>query len=120
MPAQRGSRYYGNLGENYAYNLLRSHGYKILQRNFRSKTGEIDIVAIEGDTLVFVEVKTRWSKKFGLPEEAVTKRKLYRIRKTGEYFSLTHPTLPKKLRIEVVAIEVVNGKVSSARIIKAD
>lgn len=113
-------RRFGQLGEDYAVKLLKRKGYKILERNFRAKFGEIDIVAKDGDTLVFVEVKTRWSKKFGLPEEAVTPKKLSKIKRTGEYYSLTHPTLPKKLRIDVVALEVEGGRVTSAKIIKVD
>lgn len=111
------NRYFGDIGENYALKLLESNDYKIVGRNFRTALGEIDIICTKENTLVFVEVKTRRSNKFGAPEEAVDKRKLGRIKKAGEFFSLTHPTLPKKLRIDVVAIEVRDGKVTSARII---
>ena len=114
----RGHRYFGELGENYALKLITEYGYKLLQKNFHSRFGEIDIIAIDRDTLVFVEVKTRWSKKFGAPEEAVTPQKLRKIKKVGEYYSLTHPLLPKKLGIDVVAIEVEKGSVTSAKIIK--
>lgn len=115
----KGKRGYGEIGEEYAYRLLKNNGYQVIQRNFRSKIGEIDIIALQSGTLVFVEVKTRWSRKFGKPEEAVTPRKLNKIKRIGEYYLLTHPNLPKKLRIDVVAIEVNGGKVMSARIIKA-
>lgn len=108
----------GSLAESYAVRLLSSKGYKIIERNFHSRFGEIDIVALEGVTLVFVEVKARWSRKFGAPEEAVTRSKLWKIQKTGEYYSILHPELPKKLRIDVVAIEVEGGVVSSAKIIQ--
>lgn len=123
MPGLRGMpqktrREFGNLGEDYAAKLLKSKGYQVISRNFRTKFGEIDIVAIHEGTLVFVEVKTRWSKRFGNPEEAVTPAKLRRIKKAAEYFSLTHNLLPKKLAIEVVAIEVEEGRVTSARIIQ--
>ncbi|MFV1917614.1 MAG: YraN family protein, partial [Patescibacteria group bacterium] len=69
-------------------------------------------------TLAFVEVKTRWSKKYGKPEEAVTPRKLARIKRAGELYCLTHPGLPKKLRIDVVAIEVERGRVVSSKLIQ--
>ncbi len=108
----------GSLAESYAVRLLSSKGYKIIERNFHSRFGEIDIIALEGPTLVFVEVKARWSRKFGAPEEAVTRSKLWKIQKTGEYYSILHPELPKKLRIDVVAIEVEGGVVSSAKIIQ--
>jgi len=110
----------GNLAENFASNFLSQNGYKVIDRNFRSKFGEIDIIALKDDYLAFVEVKARWSNKFGLPEEAVTSSKLWKIGRTGEYYSLLHSDLPKKLRIEVVALEIEDRKVSSARIIKVD
>lgn len=108
----------GKIGEEYAALFLRKSGYKILGRNFRSRFGEIDIVAVEGDTLVFVEVKTRWSQKFGLPEEAVTPGKLRHLEKTAHYFKLLNPKTPNLMRFDVVATEVRNGKVSNAQILK--
>jgi len=108
----------GQAAEEIAVQLLKGRNYKIIERNFHSKFGEIDIVAVNEGALVFVEVKARWSKRFGAPEEAVTQSKLWKIRKTGEYFSILHPELPKKLRIDVVAIEMEGGKVASTKIIK--
>jgi putative endonuclease len=110
----------GKLAEDFAVKLLNRNGYKVIDRNFRSKFGEIDIIAIKDEYLVFIEVKARWSLKFGRPEESVTPSKLWKIGRTGEYYSLFHPDLPKKLRIDVVAMEIVNGKLSSARIIVVD
>lgn len=114
------TRSYGQLGEEYALKLLEKNGYEILEKNFRSKFGEIDIVAKREDTLIFVEVKTRWSKKYGAPEEAVTPRKLARIKRVGEFYALIHPSLPRKMRVDVVAIEVEKGIVKLAKIIKVD
>lgn len=124
--SKRDTRSYGKLGEEFAVKLLKKRGYKIIERNFRSKVGEIDIVALDpsaastsgGQALVFVEVKTRWSRKYGKPEEAVTPKKLARIKRAGQLYSLSHPTLPKQLRVDVVAIEVERGRVTSAKIIK--
>ena len=116
----RGKRGFGELGEEYALRLLINCGYKILERNFKCKLGEIDIIATEKDTLVFIEVKTRWNTKYGKPEETVTQRKLANIKRVGQYFCLNKNNLPKKLRIDVVAIEVINRTVKSARIIKVD
>ena len=74
----------GTRGEKLARQFLRSHGYKILYRNFRDRTGgEIDIVCRDGDTLVFVEVKTRRSEEFGRPVEAVDRQKQLRVSKGG-------------------------------------
>lgn len=114
---QRSNSTFGKNGENIACDLLNQNGYKIIDRNFRSRFGEIDIVAIDKDTLVFVEVKTRQSLRFGLPQEAVTPQKIYKIKKTGEYYSLIHPDLPKKLRVDVVAIVIEMDKVIYSKII---
>jgi putative endonuclease len=74
----------GARGEKLARHFLRNHGYKILYRNFRDRTGgEIDIVCRDGDTLVFVEVKTRGGEDFGRPVEAVDRQKQLRISKGG-------------------------------------
>lgn len=120
MDEKRLTSVQGRLAEDYAIKLLTENGYKVIDRNFRSKFGEIDIIAIKNDCLVFVEVKARWSLIFGKPEEAVTPSKLWKIGRTGEYYSLLHSDLPKKLRIDVVALEIENGKLSSARIIPVD
>lgn len=109
---------FGQKGEDIASGLLVQNGYKIIDKNFSSRFGEIDIIAMDGPTLVFIEVKTRQSLKFGLPQEAVTPQKLYKVRKTAEYYSLIHPELPKKLRIDVVAIIIENGEVVYNKIIK--
>lgn len=108
----------GKLGEDYAAELLREKGYKILTRNFRSRFGEIDIVATHGRELVFVEVKTRWSKKFGNPEESVTSLKLRHLMKAAEYFKLMNPKTPDVMRFDVVATEISGGQVMNARILK--
>jgi putative endonuclease len=107
----------GKLAEDFAAKFLTDKGYKLVDRNFRSKFGEIDIVAIKDQALVFVEVKARWSNKFGAPEEAVTPSKLWKITKTAEYYSLLHPKYPKALRIEVVALEISGNSISSYKII---
>lgn len=107
----------GRISENFAVELLIKKGYKILDRNFRSRFGEIDVVAMQKDTLVFVEVKARTSRRFGAPEEAVTKSKLDKIIKTGQYYSLVHPEVPRKLRIDVVALEIQDKNVVSSKLI---
>ncbi len=104
----------GNLGENLAAKHLHKKGYTILERNFRSKFGEIDIIALNpskdskqnSQTLVFVEVKTRWSQKFGSPEEAITPGKIKRIIKAGQYYKIIHPELPETLRLDAVVIDL--------------
>src|SRR6266571_6377828 len=74
----------GARGEKLACRLLRRNGYKILYRNFRARGGgEIDIVCRDGDTLVFVEVKTRGRDQFGRPIEAVDRQKQMRVSRGG-------------------------------------
>lgn len=94
----------GNLGENLALQLLQNKGYKFIDRNFQSRFGEIDLIFQDQKTLVFVEVKTRSNENYGKLEEAVGKKKIQAIIKTGEYFKLLHPNFPDSLRIDVVAI----------------
>lgn len=108
----------GKLGEEFALTLLQKNGYKILEKNFKTKVGEIDIIAVDNDTLVFVEVKTRWGKKFGLPQEAVGPRKLSRVTRASQFYTLTHPNTLKKQRIDVVAVEMNGKKVEHSKIIK--
>ena len=109
----------GNLGENLALKHLKSKGYRILTRNFRSKFGEIDIIAIHENDLVFIEVKTRWSQSFGPPEEAITPWKIRRMIKAGQYFQMLHPNLPESLRLDAVAIDLdAQGKLQRIEIIK--
>jgi putative endonuclease len=108
---------FGDKGEEFAAQLLKKKGYKVVARKFRSTFGEIDIVAVKGGTLYFVEVKTRWSLKYGNPEEAVTPKKVAKIKRAGEYYCLTHPEMPEKLLILVVAIRMLKGQRIKAKII---
>jgi len=110
----------GRVSENFAVGLLQSKGYKIIDRNFHSRFGEIDIVAEINNTVVFVEVKARWSNKFGLPEEAVTPQKIWKIKKTADYYCLINSIKDKKMRIDVVAMEMDGNKVLSSKIIQVD
>ncbi|WP_312353675.1 YraN family protein, partial [Aminipila sp.] len=75
----------GFQGEEVASNYLKNKGYQVLERNFRCKMGEIDIIACIHKTLVFVEVKTRRNLKFGLPCEAITKNKKVHIKKVAAF-----------------------------------
>jgi len=109
----------GKLGENLAVKLLQKNNYKVLERNFHTRFGEIDIIAQEADTLVFVEVKTRFSHKFGPPEEAITYWKIKHIIKAGQYYKILHPKLPEALRIDAVTIDFSPaGEVGEIKIIK--
>src|SRR6476620_2729509 len=80
----------GRLGERLASDALEARGYRIVERNFRCRAGEIDLVAEEGQDLVFVEVKTRRGTAFGLPEEAVNNRKALKLQEVACYYLDLH------------------------------
>ena len=100
----------GKYGEDLACVYLKKIGYKIVERNFRIRGGEIDIIAIDKQTLVYVEVKTRSSHRFGLPEEAVTYRKINFLTRAAKFYrnSEKHLNLPKLERIDVLAIDLID------------
>jgi len=100
----------GKYGEDLASDYLVRHGYHLIQRNFKARYGEIDIIAMKNSILVFIEVKTRIGKKYGIPEEAVTQRKIHEVTLTAEYYYLLNPQLPKAHRVDVIAIELFPDK----------
>ncbi|MBI2595602.1 YraN family protein [Candidatus Daviesbacteria bacterium] len=76
----------GKKGEELACNYLKKSGYKILSRNFLIRGGEIDIIARDGDILVFVEVKARYSHEYGLPKESITPWKIKALKKSALFY----------------------------------
>ena len=94
------------LGEDLASEYIKNHGYKILERNFRKGYGEIDIIAIEGQILCFIEVKTRTSNQFGSPLEAINYWKLKTLTKTAQYYKMLHKNTPESLRIDAISVEL--------------
>jgi putative endonuclease len=94
----------GDEGEDFARQYLRARGYQILERNYHSRYGEVDLVAEHDRCIVFVEVKTRTSDRFGLPEESVTPEKLEKINDTGLLWLQDHPEAPDDWRVDVIAI----------------
>jgi len=82
----------GKLGENMAAKFLEAKGYKILDRNYSTKFGELDIIALDSTTLVFVEVKTKTSDQFGTPEEMITPHKLHQIQNTAQSYLFSNPS----------------------------
>lgn len=106
----------GRIGEDLACNYLLKKGYRIIERNFHSRIGEIDIIAQKGKNLIFVEVKARSSMKYGEPETAVTKYKLRSIIRTAEYYKLLNPQTPEIMQIDVLAIKLNNvGEILSLK-----
>lgn len=95
------NRLLGSKGEDAAARFLRTHGMKILVRGYRTDYGEIDLIARDGDTLVFVEVKSR---RDGTPAEAVTPEKQRRLTLAALHFLKAHKLLEQQCRFDVVAI----------------
>lgn len=100
----------GKLGEKLAENYLRDNGYKIIEKNFRSKFGEIDLIVFKDNILSFVEVKTRKSMKYGLPVEAVNYIKQKHIYLTSEYYVLKNNVKNKEITLDVIEVYFNNEK----------
>lgn len=94
----------GKRGEAIAAHYLWGAGYEIVERNWRCPQGEIDLVARDGDELVFVEVKTRSSVLFGHPLESITIAKLARLRRLAAAWCQAHPGKHDRIRIDAVAV----------------
>ncbi|HVE91909.1 MAG TPA: YraN family protein [Actinomycetota bacterium] len=108
-------RVLGTLGEQAASESLEAQGYRILHRNYRVRSGEIDIVCEHDGVLVFCEVKARTSAMFGLPEEAVTPSKCRRIRHlAAEYLHREHRRA-RTVRFDVISVLVNSGVVRELR-----
>lgn len=99
----------GDRGENRAARYLRERGYKILLRNFRCPLGEIDIVARDGRTLVFVEVKTR-TEDDPLPEDQVNPFKQHQLTKAGKYYLGRYGVPQPPSRFDVIAVVWPDGR----------
>lgn len=99
----------GDFGEERAARLLEQEGYRILERNFRCRTGEVDVVARMKDWIVFVEVKTRRSLIYGLPCEAVTEEKKRRLRRAAAFYMRSRRLECCAMRIDVVELIYQNG-----------
>ena len=100
----------GDFGETAAARYLEEHGMTIAERNFRTRSGEIDIVAEDNGTLVFVEVKTRRSLKFGTPGMAVTYAKQQKIRTTALHYLQQCGGGYNKIAFDVIEIVADDGK----------
>jgi putative endonuclease len=95
----------GRWGEERAARYLTDLGYNLLARNLRTPYGEIDLIAWRDGITVFVEVKTRTSTTFGMPEDAVTLRKQAHLRASVEFYLQDHPDFEGDWRIDVIAIQ---------------
>ncbi|MBI5463626.1 MAG: YraN family protein [Ignavibacteriales bacterium] len=110
LPAmKRSTRQRGNQGEDLAAEFLQRQGFTILQRNYRFERGEIDIVAQQGNEIVFVEVKARRSATFGAPEEAVDERKQAQLRRVADGYLFEHQLEDQLCRFDIVAVDYASG-----------
>ena len=101
----------GRWGENLAADFLEAKGYRILDRNWRSRNGEIDLIIQMGETIAFVEVKTRKGRDFGLPEEGLTSNKAKRLQNLAQQYLAQNELHEIDWRIDLVAVELdQNGR----------
>ena len=99
----------GKAGEDLAARYLEKNGFKIIERNYRFERGEIDLVAEEGQELVFIEVKLRRSIAYGLPEDAVTEEKQEQVHTVADGYLFEHNIDDRPIRFDVIAIEERKG-----------
>jgi putative endonuclease len=104
---------FGAWGEKMAEEYLEHKGYAVLAHNIRTPYGEIDLLARQEATLVFVEVKTRSTRAYGLPEESLTLRKQAHILDSSRYYLQKHPEHTGDWRVDVIAIQQKPGDESA-------
>jgi putative endonuclease len=109
-PPRDRRRALGAMGERMAVRRLRREGYRIVARNYRAAGAEIDAVAIDRDTLVFVEVKTRLTSTAGRPEDSVHGLKQNHIRRAAAVYARAHGMEDRTMRFDVVAISRQDGR----------
>jgi putative endonuclease len=105
METTNASAELGRRGEDLALEFLQDLGYRLVERNWRATSGEIDLVMREGDEVVFVEVKTRFGEGAGRAEDAVSRSKVRKLLNTCEWYVMQHPDLADLFwRCDLVAI----------------
>lgn len=102
----------GAWGERQAEQYLLDHGLIMIERNYRTPFGELDLVMSHGEQLVFIEVKTRSSNKFGWPEDAVTEKKQDHLVKAAEQYLAEHPEVTDNWRVDVVSVTGKPGRLA--------
>ncbi len=100
----------GNQGEYLACEYLKKLGYKIMERNYRIRGGEIDIVAQDKNFLVFIEVKTRYTSEYGLPVESITPWKIKHLLKTASFYIQLIDWGDNPYRLDFVGIDFTKNK----------
>lgn len=105
---QQSNQQTGQQGEDIAAGFLTDKGYTIMERNWRFKHWEVDIIASKNRKLHFIEVKTRNSMRYGKPEESITREKMTHLKNAAEEYQFRHPEW-RYLQFDVIAITLVNG-----------
>ncbi|HBK35201.1 TPA: YraN family protein [Candidatus Uhrbacteria bacterium] len=95
---------FGNKGESLAASFLKEKGMRILTHQYRSPVGEIDLICLDGEELVFVEVKTRSSQVYGFPEESITPKKIQHLLHVAQHYLQQTSVKQLSWRIDVIAI----------------
>lgn len=103
----------GRYGERVAASYLAAAGWEVVDRNWRGRSGELDIVALDGADLVVVEVKTRTGDAYGHPAEAVTPAKLARLRRLAAQWLEAHDVHPRSVRVDVIAVRTARRGAAS-------
>ena len=103
-------RKFGIIGEKIAQKYLKNNGYKIIENNYYTRNGEIDIIANKEKYIVFVEVKTRTKEKYGKPSEAVNKTKKLHMRRSAAIFLRENNFSKFIIRFDVIEVYMINGK----------
>ncbi len=101
----------GRKGEDVACSFLKEQGYTVLERNWRCKRGEIDIIALDGDTLVFVEVRSRTQYDFGFPQESVKDLKKRRLLDAAKWYLTVKGLWNRMVRFDVIGILFEKGDI---------
>lgn len=105
-----GNLEFGKAAENAAATFLKANGYKILERNYKNKFGEIDIIAQLAGVICFIEVKARHSLSLGAPQEAVSLRKQRQIGRVAVYYLKSRKLLEQPARFDVLALLYANSQ----------
>ena|SRR3989338_1412820 len=108
----------GKRAEDLAVSYLESIGYKIIEKNYKTKLGEIDIIGKESGCICFVEVRSANTKKFDFPEYSVTRKKQAKIARSALSYIKRHGIEDADCRFDVVAIENINAGLPEIRLIK--
>lgn len=104
-----GNKNTGSRGEEMAVGYLKKHGYEIIERNWRFRHWEVDIIAAKNGRLHFFEIKTRTSPMYGKPEESISRKKMQNLRNAAEEYQYRHLQW-KYLQFNVLAISIYNGE----------